>query len=151
MKKKTGGILVERIDTNSDNCHTIRQLIQELQKFSPESRVGVFYGHHYLTVAPPKPVNAPVKKPRKKPFRRTHTPGLMKPVIPSEQLAAIVGKGPMPRTEITKKLWAYIKKHNLQDKTNRRNINTDDKLRAIFKKSSVNMFEMTKLVAKHCK
>ncbi len=68
----------------------------------------------------------------------------------SEELAAIVGKGPMPRTEVTKKLWAYIKNNNLQDKKNKRNINPDEKLAKVFGgKSSINMFEMTKKVNKH--
>ena len=73
----------------------------------------------------------------------------MKPVTPSSQLAEVVGTKPMPRTEVTKKLWAYIKKNGLQDKTNRRMNKSDDNLKAIFKKPSVNMFEMTKLVSKH--
>lgn len=74
----------------------------------------------------------------------------MKPMKPSKELAAVVGDGPMPRTEVTKKLWAYIKKNNLQDAKNRRNINADDKLGKIFGgKKSVNMFEMTKLVNNH--
>jgi chromatin remodeling complex protein RSC6 len=74
----------------------------------------------------------------------------MQPMKVSEDLAAVVGKGPLPRTEVTKKLWAYIKKHNLQDAKNKRNINPDDKLQKLFgTKRSVNMFEMTKLVNKH--
>ena len=74
----------------------------------------------------------------------------MQPMKPSKELAAIVGDGPMPRTEVTKKLWAYIKKNNLQDAKNRRNINPDEKLQKIFGgKKAVNMFEMTKLVNKH--
>jgi len=75
----------------------------------------------------------------------------MQPMKLSEELAAIVGKGPMPRTEVTKKLWAYIKKNDLQDAKNRRNINPDDKLQKVFGtgKKAVNMFEMTKLVNKH--
>ena len=73
----------------------------------------------------------------------------MAPVNPSEALAAIVGAKPLPRTEVTKKLWAYIKKNNLQDKKDKRCINADDKLKPIFKKAQVTMFEMTKLVSKH--
>lgn len=73
----------------------------------------------------------------------------MKPVKPSKQLALIVGSKPLPRTQVVKKLWAYIKKHKLQDKKNRRNINADAKLRPIFKKSKVNMFQMIKLVSRH--
>ena len=74
----------------------------------------------------------------------------MKELTPSAELAQVVGAKPLPRTEVVKKLWAYIKKQDLQDKKNRRQINADDKLRAVFGgKASVNMFEMTKLVSKH--
>lgn len=75
----------------------------------------------------------------------------MQPMKLSEELAAVVGKGPLPRTEVTKKLWAYIKSHKLQDAKNRRNINPDEKLGKVLgaNKKSVNMFEMTKLVNKH--
>lgn len=73
----------------------------------------------------------------------------MQPMQISVDLAAVVGKGPMPRTEVTKKLWAYIKKNNRQDPENKRNILADDKLQKIFGKKSVNMFDMTKLVSKH--
>jgi chromatin remodeling complex protein RSC6 len=76
----------------------------------------------------------------------------MKPVTPSPALAEVVGAKPLPRTEVTKKLWAYIKKHGLQDAKNKRMINADATLKAIFGgKSTVNMFEMTKLVGKHLK
>ena len=76
----------------------------------------------------------------------------MKPVKPDDKLAAVVGASPMPRTELTKKLWQYIKKHGLQDKKNRRMINADDKLKPVFGgKAQVSMFEMTKLVNKHLK
>lgn len=74
----------------------------------------------------------------------------MKPMKISEDLAEVVGKGPMPRSEVVKKLWAYIKKHGLQDAKNKRNINSDDKLKPVFAgKKTVSMFEMTKLVSKH--
>ena len=74
----------------------------------------------------------------------------MKPMTISAELAAVVGKGPMPRSEVVKNLWAYIKKNGLQDQKNKRNINADDKLKAVFGgKAMVNMFEMTKLVSKH--
>lgn len=74
---------------------------------------------------------------------------LSKPLTPSADLAAIVGSEPLPRTEVVKKLWEYIKKHNLQNPENKRNIFADDNLRPIFGKDEVNMFEMTKLVSKH--
>lgn len=74
----------------------------------------------------------------------------MKPLNVSSDLAKVVGKGPMPRSEVVKKLWAYIKKHGLQDKQNKRNINADESLKAVFGgKKTVSMFEMTKLVSKH--
>ena len=76
----------------------------------------------------------------------------MKPVTPSAALSEVVGSKPIPRTEVTKRLWAYIKKNGLQDKKNKRMINADPTLKAVFGgKSSVNMFEMTKLVNKHLK
>jgi len=74
----------------------------------------------------------------------------MKPVTPDAKLPAVVGSNPLPRTEMTKKLWAYIKKNGLQDKKNKRMINADDALKAVFNgKSQVSMFDMTKLVSKH--
>jgi len=74
----------------------------------------------------------------------------MKPLTVSEELAAVVGAGPMPRSEVVSKLWIYIKKNNLQDEKNRRNINGDAALKKVFGgKATVNMFEMTKLVSKH--
>lgn len=92
------------------------------------------------------------KKTVKKKAARKPNAAFMRPVTPSETLAPIVGAKPMPRTEVTKKLWAYIKKNGLQDKKNRRNINADAALKAVFGgKGTVNMFEMTKLVSKHLK
>ena len=81
--------------------------------------------------------------------KKTANSKFMAPVNPSPALAEIVGAKPLPRTEVTKKLWAYIKKNNLQDKKDKRCINADDKLKPIFKKAQVTMFEMTKLVSKH--
>jgi chromatin remodeling complex protein RSC6 len=91
-------------------------------------------------------------KKAKKAAARKPNAAFMKPVTPSAALAEVVGSKPMPRTEVTKKLWAYIKKHKLQDPNNKRMIKADDTLKAVFaNKSSVNMFEMTKLVSKHLK
>ncbi len=74
----------------------------------------------------------------------------MKPMTISPDLAKVVGKGPMPRSEVVKKIWVYIKSNNLQDQKNKRNINADENLKKVFGgKSMVNMFEMTKLVSKH--
>ncbi|MFL5560221.1 MAG: SWIB/MDM2 domain-containing protein [Gemmatimonadaceae bacterium] len=81
--------------------------------------------------------------------KRTPNAAFMKPMQPSEQLSSVVGNSPMPRTEITKKLWQYIKRKGLQDQKNRRMINADENLRPIFKKEQVSMFDMTKLVNKH--
>ena len=89
---------------------------------------------------------------KKRRRRRKPNAAFMKPVTPSATLAEVVGAKPIPRTEVTKKLWAYIKKNGLQDKKNKRMINADDKLKAVFGgKASVNMFAMTKLVSKHLK
>jgi chromatin remodeling complex protein RSC6 len=115
------------------------------------------------TAAPKKKVAAkPAKKaaakpaakkkaaaPKKKAARKPNA-AFMRPVTPSATLAEIVGAKPMPRTEVTKKLWQYIKKNGLQDQANKRQINADAKLKAVFGgKSSVNMFAMTKLVSNH--
>ena len=76
----------------------------------------------------------------------------MKPLQPDAALAAIVGSAPLPRTEVVKKMWVYIKKNGLQDAKNKRNINADDKLKPVFGgKAQVNMFEMTKLISGHLK
>lgn len=81
--------------------------------------------------------------------KRKPNAAFMKPMKPSADLAAVIGATPMPRTEVTKKIWEYIKKNNLQDAANKRNINADAKLRVIFGKDQVTMFEMTKLVSAH--
>jgi len=82
--------------------------------------------------------------------KRKPNAAFMKPLKVSEELAAIVGKGPIPRSEVVKKLWIYIKKHDLQDKKNRRNINANADLKKVFGgKGTVDMFQMTKLVSKH--
>ena len=94
----------------------------------------------------------PAAKAKKPATKRKPNAAFMKPMAPSATLAAVVGNSPMPRTEVTSKLWGYIKKNNLQDKTNRRMINADDKLREVFGgKRQVSMFEMTKLVSRHLK
>jgi upstream activation factor subunit UAF30 len=83
---------------------------------------------------------------------RKPSAAFMKPMQPSAALAEVVGDKPMPRTEVTKRLWAYIKKNKLQDKKNKRMINADPALKTVFGgKSTVNMFDMTKLVSKHLK
>lgn len=82
---------------------------------------------------------------------RTANPALTRPMSLSSDLEAVIGKGPMPRSEVVKKIWEYIKKHDLQNPKNKRNIIADDKLHKIFGKNEVTMFEMTKLVSGHLK
>jgi upstream activation factor subunit UAF30 len=92
------------------------------------------------------------KKSTAKKSARKPNAAFMKPMTPSSSLAEVVGTKPIPRTEVTKKLWAYIKKNGLQDKKNKRMIKADDALKPVFGgKAQVNMFEMTKLVNKHLK
>jgi upstream activation factor subunit UAF30 len=102
---------------------------------------------------------ATTKKPAKKPAtarkvgkpaaKRAPNPAFMKPLAPSAELAAVVGAKPLPRTEVVKKIWEYIKKNNLQDAANKRMINADEKLRKVFGKNQVSMFEMTKIISQH--
>jgi upstream activation factor subunit UAF30 len=101
-----------------------------------------------------KAVKKTAKKATKKVAKKAKTKrkpnaAFMRPLTPSDALAAIVGAKPLPRTQVVKKLWGYIRNHKLQDSVNRRNINADDKLRKVFGKGTVSMFEMTKLVSKH--
>jgi upstream activation factor subunit UAF30 len=91
------------------------------------------------------------KKAGKPAVKRTPNAGFMKPMTPSTMLAAVVGAIPLPRTEVVKKIWEYIKKNKLQDAINKRMINADEKLRAVFGKAQVSMFEMTKIINKHLK
>ena len=90
------------------------------------------------------------KSAKKSGKKRTPSAAFMKPMQPDAALGAVVGNNPIPRTEVTKKIWAYIKRNGLQDSKNRRAINADDKLRPVFGgKSQVTMFDMTKLVNRH--
>ena len=108
-----------------------------------------------------KKAAAPAKKPAAKKIapkkagkpavKRTPNAGFMKAMTPSAMLAAVVGAMPLPRTEVVKKIWEYIKKNKLQDASNKRMINADEKLREIFGKSQVSMFEMTKIINQHLK
>jgi len=103
--------------------------------------------------AAPKKVAAKkvAKKAAKPKVKRKPNAAFMRPLTPSATLAAIIGSAPMPRTEVTSKIWAYIKKNKLQDAVNRRMINADDKLKALFGKAQASMFELTKFVSKHLK
>ena len=100
--------------------------------------------------APAKKAPAKKSAPKKSGAKRKPNAAFMKAMTPTSTLAAVVGSVPLPRTEVTKKIWDYIKKNKLQDAVNRRLINADEKLRAVFGgKSKVSMFEMTKLVSGH--
>jgi len=116
-------------------------------KTFPNKRKGVTMAVKKKTTAK----KAAVKKaPAKKKAARKPNAAFMKPMQPDEVLSKVVGSAPIPRTQIVKKLWAYIKKNGLQDKVNKRNINADEKLKPVFGgKKTVSMFEMTKLVSKH--
>jgi len=94
---------------------------------------------------------APKKVVAKKKVARKPNAAFMKPLTPSGPLAAIIGSTPMPRTEVTSKIWAYIKKNKLQDAVNKRMINADEKLKELFGKAKADMFELTKFVSKHLK
>ncbi len=98
--------------------------------------------------AAPKAAGAKTAAPKEK---RAPNAAFMKELTPSDMLAAVVGSKPLPRTEVVKKMWDYIKQHKLQDATNKRMINADDKLKGIFGKAQVSMFEMTKIVNQHLK
>jgi upstream activation factor subunit UAF30 len=108
-----------------------------------------------MATAAKKPAAKPAAKaaaPAKAPAARKPNAAFMKPMTPSATLAAVIGATPMPRTEVTKKVWEYIKKLNLQDAANKRMINADAKLKAVFDgKDQVSMFEMTKLISNHLK
>ena len=92
------------------------------------------------------------KKAKKAGKKRKPNPAFMRPMTPSASLGAVIGTNAMPRTEVTKKIWGYIKRNSLQDKKNKRMINADEKLKPVFGgKAQVSMFEMTKLVNKHLK
>ena len=91
-------------------------------------------------------------RPAKKKSKRKPNPAFMRPMTPSAVLAAVVGSGALPRTQAVKKIWQYIKRHNLQDRKNRRNINADARLRPLFGgKSQATMFELAKFVNEHLK
>jgi chromatin remodeling complex protein RSC6 len=111
-----------------------------VKKAAPESKVAP------AKKAAPAEKAAAKKAPAKK---RAPNPAFMKPLTPSAALAAVVGAAPLPRTAIVSKMWDYIKKHKLQDAANKRNINADAKLKEIFGKPQVTMFELTSLIGKH--
>jgi chromatin remodeling complex protein RSC6 len=96
-----------------------------------------------------KPATPTAAAPAPAAAKKAPNAAFMKPMTPSAALAAIVGKKALPRTEVTSKVWEYIKKHGLQDGTNRRQINADAKMKAVLGKDQVSMFEMTKIISSH--
>ncbi len=100
--------------------------------------------------AAPKKAAAKKAAPKKKSARKPNA-AFMAPLTPSATLAEVIGSKPVPRTEVVKKIWDYIKKNNLQDKKNRRNINADGKLKPLFGKDQISMFDLAKIVNKHVK
>ena len=126
------------------------------KKAAPAKKVAAKKAAPAKKVAAKKVVakKAPVKKvaTKKAPAKkRTPNAAFMKAMTPSPALAAVIGQAAVPRTEVVSKLWTYIKKHGLQDKVNKRNINADDKLKAVFGKAQVTMFELAGLIGKHLK
>ena len=121
-------------------------------KKAPKKKVAAKKAPAKKKVAAKK--KAPAKKAAKKKApgkKRTPNAAFMKPLTPSAALAAVVGSSPLPRTEVVSKLWVYIKKNKLQDAVNKRMINADAKLKDVFNKSQVSMFEMAGLIGKHLK
>jgi upstream activation factor subunit UAF30 len=137
-----------------DKCVSARHPSPLCQWYSPGR--STTHQHHHTTdgrhsMAAKKKSRKPAAK-KKAAAKRKPNAAFMKPMQPSATLAAVIGGSAMPRTEVTKKIWNYIKRNDLQDSKNRRMINADDKLRDLFGgKKQVSMFEMTKLVSKHLK
>ncbi|MBS0326766.1 MAG: hypothetical protein JSS46_09505 [Proteobacteria bacterium] len=134
---------------------TAKKAAKKTAAKKPAAKKGAAKKPAAKKAAAKKPVakKAAAKKPAaKKAAKRKPNAAFMKAMTPSSVLAAVVGSMPMPRTEVTKKIWDYIKKNKLQDAVNKRLINADEKLRAVFGgKNKVSMFEMTKLVSNHLK
>ena len=121
------------------------------KKAAPATKVAAPAKKVAAKAAPATKAAAPAKKAAEKApaKKRTVNAAFMKALTPSAALAAVVGAAPLPRTEVVSKLWAYIKKNGLQDATNKRNINSDAKLKEVFGKAQVTMFEMAGLIGKH--
>jgi upstream activation factor subunit UAF30 len=123
-------------------------------KKAPAKKIAAKKAPSNAAAASPAKKAAAPKAPTKKAApakKRAPNAAFMKAMTPSPALAAVIGDQPMPRTEVTKKVWEYIKKHNLQDSAKKTMINADAKLKEIFKKAQVSMFEMTKLISDHLK
>ncbi|MDP2241896.1 MAG: SWIB/MDM2 domain-containing protein [Burkholderiales bacterium] len=143
--------MMKEIDKSVSPRHPLVTVPSDMARKTDRASITV---HHitngrYSMAVKKKTTKKPAAK-KKSAVKRKPNAAFMKPMKVSADLGAVIGNNPMPRTEVTKKIWAYIKKHGLQDAKNRRNINADDKLKPIFGgKKQVSMFEMTKLVSKH--
>ena len=140
--------LMERINMATAKKAPAKKAAPAAKKAAPAKKAAAKKAPAAKKAAPAKKAAAPAKKavPAKK---RTPNAAFMKAMTPSAALAAIIGSTPVPRTEVTKKVWEYIKKNKLQDAAKRTMINADAKLKEIFKKAQVSMFEMTKLINGH--
>ena len=140
--------LMERINMATAKKAPAKKAAPAAKKAAPAKKAAAKKAPAAKKAAPAKKAAAPAKKavPAKK---RTPNAAFMKAMTPSPALAAIIGATPVPRTEVTKKVWEYIKKNELQDAAKRTMINADAKLKEIFKKAQVSMFEMTKLINGH--
>ncbi len=136
---------------NLNGGHTMAKAKKATKKAAPKKATAKKTAPKKAMKKAAAPKAAKAAAPKKAAAKRKPNAAFMRALTPSTTLAAIVGATALPRTEVVKKLWAYIKKNNLQDAKNRRNINADDKLKPIFGKAQVSMFEMTKLVSKHLK
>src|SRR5659263_582641 len=151
-----GDFSTSRRKINHGNCKKAPAKKAPAKKAAPAKKVAAKKAAPAKKVAakkaPAKKVAAKKPAAKKAPAKkRTPNAAFMKPLTLSAALAAVVGDKPLPRTEIVKKLWDYIKAKNLQDKVNKRLINADEKLRAVFGKAQVSMFEMAGLIGKHVK
>ena len=130
---------------------TAKKAAKKTAKKAPAKKAAAKKAPAKKAAAKKAPVKKAAKKAKAPAKKRTPNAAFMKAMTPSGALSAIIGDKPLPRTEVTKKVWEYIKKNDLQDKAKRTMINADAKLKEIFKKAQVSMFEMTKLINGHLK
>ena len=128
---------------------TAKKAAKKTAKKAPAKKAAAKKAPAKKAAAKKAPAKKAAKKAKAPARKRTPNAAFMKAMTPSGSLSAIIGDKPLPRTEVTKKVWEYIKKNDLQDKAKRTMINADAKLKEIFKKGQVSMFEMTKLINSH--
>jgi chromatin remodeling complex protein RSC6 len=131
------------------NMATAKKAAKKTAKKAPAKKAAAKKAPAKKAAAKKAPAKKAAKKAKAPAKKRTPNAAFMKAMTPSGSLSAIIGEKPLPRTEVTKKVWEYIKKNDLQDKAKRTMINADAKLKEIFKKGQVSMFEMTKLINSH--